>query len=144
MDIIDFYNKLAAVDLEQLKFKVALDNENFISDKNRDQLLTGKDNEGRNIQPKYRSDTYADVKQTVNSQPDFGVPDLKATGDFHKGIITAFSGDSYMVTSTDSKTPELSVKYLDIFGLNEKSLEVVQPKLTDQLQNEFIKLIGLD
>jgi hypothetical protein len=144
MDIIDFGIKLFSIDLEKLKSDIAAMNEERIVDENRDQLLKGKDNENKNIQPKYASAEYADYKQSKNSQPEFGIPDLKDTGDFQDKMILAISSDNFMITSTDEKTPELTVKYLDIFGLNEKSLEVVQYNLTDQLQNEFIKRSGLD
>ena len=143
MDIIDLAEIFKKISIDSLMTKVAQDNNEIITDKNKSQIMQGKDSTGEDIQPSYRSDTYADVKQTVNSQPSFGVPDLKLTGGFQGAMVTHVRGNIYVTVSTDPKTGALVGKYGEIFGLSEKSIEEIQPIMTEKLIEEYIKATGL-
>lgn len=93
-----------------------------IEDLQRDQLLRGKTNEGKNISPKYRNPRYASKKQAMNSKPATGVPDLKLTGRYHRAIKVKFGSDSGKFINTDAKDARLSKKYDNIKGLSPISI----------------------
>ena len=116
------------------------DNSDFFEDTLTDQMLEGLDGNGNAINPKYRSDTYARVKQFLNSKPSFGTPDLKLTGSFHKGIQLLLRGENIEFTSTDGKTADLTYKYGDeILELNDVSIELIQNELILPLLLEAIE-----
>ena len=93
---------------------------------NREQMMRGKNKSGENIMPSYRSSAYAAYKQGKNAMPEFGVPDLKNTGAFHRGIY--FDSGKMTPTSNDPKTASLEEKYGEgIFGLNKDSLTELVP-----------------
>ena len=84
----------------------------------RDQLLGGKNREGKKI-GRYRNPAYAQMKHSMNAVPGLGVPDLRLTGDFYRGIYTDVRGDKIIIDSTDEKTQDLVDKYGEvIFGLS--------------------------
>jgi hypothetical protein len=67
----------------------------------------------------------------MNPLPPFRVPDLHLTGAFYGGMKLDVSGDSFTITSTDGKTPELVEKYgEDIFGLSEEGAQLVKEEIT--------------
>lgn len=100
-----------------------------ILDLNTAQLEQGKDSKG-NFLAAYALDTYAQFKQSLNSAPPFGIPDLKLEGDFHEGFVLIDEGNEFRISSTDAKTGELVQGYgEDIFGLTEESLNEIRPAL---------------
>lgn len=110
--------------------RIIAENLEFIEDLQTDQLEQGLDGDGNQITPRYRSDTYARVKQFMNSKPPFGVPDLKLTGSFHRKIDARISGQKVIITSSDQKTADLLAKYGEaILYLNEQSLDRLKEEL---------------
>ena len=100
---------------------IVMSDGDLIVELQKEQLTQGKDATGEDIAPSYYSDAYAEMKQELNSQPDFGTPDLRLTGDFHNGFY--LDHDTLQVTSSDAKTPSLIEKYgKNIFGLSEKTI----------------------
>jgi hypothetical protein len=98
-------------------------------------LEHGKDKSGEDIAPSYRNDAYAAMKQGMNSLPQYGTPDLKLTGAFHRAIY--FDTDKMQPTSDDPKTPSLEEKYNDIFGLNEEYLQKLRPHFKEKYIEEI-------
>lgn len=110
----------------------------------RDQLLSGKANTGKEIEPLYRRRKYADAKHDMNPLPGYGIPDLKLTGSFHRGIDVKAGRESFNIISTDKKAIELEQKYSDIFGLGGKfKSEYIKEKLAPALKKKISKFTGL-
>lgn len=83
-----------------------------------EQMMRGLDANGNPI-GQYRSPVYAEVKNRMNPLPGFGVPDLKLTGAFYRGITAKVSGELVITDSTDPKSADLQKKYgKEVFGLD--------------------------
>lgn len=109
------------------------DHADIIADYNRAQLESGLDRNGDVINPFYGSIYYAMMKNNMNSKPGLGVPDLKLTGAFYRGIFLSMKGYAFSLSSSNSKTESLVDKYGEyIFGLNDNSL-------ASYSQNEFFE-----
>lgn len=114
---------------------------------NRGQLYMGEDNKGRLLSPMYRSQAYADFKESLNPKPGYGIPDLFVTGEFYNSIQIKVNPSQFTFTifSENSKAPKLERKYgQNIYGLNEENKqyfgnEIIRPKIVA----EFKKQIGL-
>jgi hypothetical protein len=89
---------------------------------NRTQMENGLTSKDVGIYPGYRNKYYAFMKKNMGSKAPMGVPDLKLTGSFHKGMKLNITGAEYEISSTDKKSPLLEEKYPDIFGLAENSI----------------------
>lgn len=97
---------------------------NFIEQLQRQQLLAGTDSRGSKITPEYKESTR---RKKIRQGKDPNKVTLKDTGRFHRAIRAEQRGNSIAITSTDSKTGELTTKYGDqIFGLNEENLDQVR------------------
>lgn len=105
-----------------IKRAVELTKEDAI-DLNRDQLAEGKQSTGKPLRT-YASDWYSRFKQTKNSVPPYGTPDLELKGGFKKGMYGDVSqienGVLIKVNSTDFKTQWLieGTKRMRAFGKN--------------------------
>lgn len=92
----------------------------FAIDQNREQLLDGKTSEGTdgaNLRG-YKQFDYAVRKNQMNSRPEFGIADLKLTGDFQSKIDLKVDATTYTLFSTDIKSLDLETHYtIFIFGL---------------------------
>jgi hypothetical protein len=110
----------------------------LLTDRQKDQLLEGKNAKGQKI-GRYRNPAYARMKAAMNPVPGLGVPDLKLTGDFWKGIYVDIRGDRVIIDSVDEKTQDLVDKYSEaIFGLNKNTkAEFVR----EDLRPVFIKTV---
>jgi hypothetical protein len=103
--------------------------------------MAGKDKSGTNIAPSYKYDSYAEMKQEMNSRPDFGTPDLRLTGAFYNSFY--FDFDTLEVTSSDAKTETLKEKYGNrgknpIFGLNEETVSRYRPIFNPKFFETFM------
>lgn len=115
-----------------------------LAEKNKEQLFEGKDKTGESISRRYRSQKYARVKSEMNPLPGLGVPDLKVTGAFYRGIRVDYQGGVLKTTSTDEKGPELEAKYEGIFGLGgEFKKQFIKDSLRPALNAEITKATGL-
>ncbi len=123
-------------------FKRAIvENQEEILDLNIAQLDEGVDSLG-NLLMEYASEEYAQFKKALGSKAPFGIPDLKLEGDFREGFVLITEGNEFRIDSTDEKAGELAFKYgQEIYGLNEKSLEIARPFILEswlnQLRNEL-------
>jgi hypothetical protein len=111
----------------------------LITDRQKDQMLGGLNSEGKKI-GRYRSPAYASMKNRMNAIPGFGVPDLRLTGDFYKGIYTEVRGDKLIIDSVDEKTQDLADKYGEtIFGLNKvtkkEAIKDIKPLFLNKIRN---------
>ena len=98
-----------------------------MEDFNAEQMLSGIDADGNEIRPEYRSDDYAQFKQSINRRPAFGTPDLRLTGSFQSGLFAKYDGNNVVFGSTDSKASGLEAKYgSSIFGLTDENKEDVK------------------
>lgn len=123
--------------LNAIVLDAAMELDTLIADLNTKQLEEGKRADGKNIEPKYESNVYANYKKSIGGKPQKGVPDLKLTGDFHAGIYAFKQNEVILITSSDEKSPALERKYDMIFGLNNNSLKEFKPELTFVLQKNI-------
>lgn len=75
------------------------------------QLKKGLNVKGKNIRPEYASKSYAKFKQSKNSKPQSGTPDLKLTGKYYSKMQVKVKSKEFEIVNTDSKDAELSSKY---------------------------------
>jgi hypothetical protein len=111
----------------------------LITDRQKDQMLGGINSEGKKI-GRYRSPAYAAMKSRMNPIPGFGIPDLRLTGDFYKGIYTEVRGDKIITDSVDEKTQDLADKYgEEIFGLSKpvkkEAIKDIKPLFFKRIRN---------
>lgn len=93
--------------------------EDDFTEENKKQLFAGYDRFGERLKA-YASAEYAFYKYQRNPIPGLGNPDLFDTGSFQSHIQTIVSGLTVNIGSTDSKAPQLEIKYPGIFGLGGK------------------------
>jgi hypothetical protein len=107
-----------------------------------DQMMQGLNAKGEKI-GRYRSQAYARRKNQMNPLPGFGVPDLRLTGSFHRGLGAIVQENSTTLTSDDSKADALAKKYGDIFGLSPQKLAEYRGVLQPKVVLELAKITGL-
>ena len=114
---------------------------------NIEQLLSGKTSEGSDIAPEYSMFEYSFFKQKLNNSPNFGTPDLKVTGDFHKGFNVRqdqLENGIFEIDSDDYKTSMLTDKYGEsIFGLNTDNTSSFLDIVIDQFAQKVLDQMGL-
>lgn len=143
MDFGTLGNNVSRVikNLDKIVLDSAMELKETIADLNVKQLEEGKRVDGANIIPEYQSDVYAKAKKSIGAKPSLGTPDLKLTGDFHRGIYADRKADYIFTYSKDSKADKLNSKYRQIFGLTAESIGELKLDLTELLQtkltNEF-------
>ena len=129
--------------LPQLADQVLESLEAEIIDLNVEQLKHGRTSEGEPITPEYASDDYAGYKKSTGSLAPFGTPDLILEGDFTGDFYMEKRGDSSLLDSKDPKTPDLDMKYENIFGLTNDSREELSElaieELTILVENEIFR-----
>lgn len=104
---------------------------------NVEQLNKGLDNRGKFLNPKYRSKKYATFKQARNSKPPFRTPDLRLTGKYHRAFRARYRRREIVIVNDDSKDARLSAKYLNIKGLNERSMKQVRRAVLPVIRKAF-------
>lgn len=107
----------------------------------RQQMLKGLKSDGTLI-GKYRSQTYANKKASMNPLAGQGNVDLKLTGSFYNEIFTDVRSDSIVVDSADQKSAALQEKYGEtIFGLDDDSkseyVEQLRPVFTQTVADQL-------
>lgn len=114
--IAEMSRRFDKVDLTKLTGDAMEDNESKIVELNREQLSEGKDSKGYDITPKYTAFTV--MKKMEKGQP-FDKVTLKDTGSFQAKIELNRKGNTFDMQSSDSKAPDLRLKYgVDIEGLS--------------------------
>ena len=129
--------------------RAIVENQEEILDLNVAQLEKGEDAAGGLLQPPYKTEAYAELKQGApyNSKAPFGIADLKYEGDFYAGFVIIDRGNNvFGITSTDPKTSELEGKYgasdifregAGIFGLQDVSINVINPLILESFLIRF-------
>lgn len=110
-----------------------------ILDANRDQMLLGLDKEGNKIIPPYTPFT-RERKIEKKRNPD--IVTLYDEGDFHKSMFLKNDGKEIMISSNDSKTDELMIKYNKtdtVLGIPNDS----KTKINETIMDKFIKIFRL-
>lgn len=99
-------------------------------------VFTGKNKENKTLK-RYKSSSYARMKNEMNPFPGYGNPDLKKTGALLRGLkIINITQHEFDIISTDAKYPELLKKYgKEMFGLNKDSIVDYKKKY---FQTEFV------
>ena len=141
MTIAELNRRFNSADLSKFAGEAVQKYESEIVEANKDQLQDGERSDTTPIRPKYKSDWYARMKQTMNSKPDYGTPDLKKEGNFYSGFKVFLQGRyQYRISSTDWKTRILVDNYKpEIFGLNQRNTRevgerYVQPDFVQRLK----------
>ncbi len=138
--IIGLKRKIEAMDVDRIAVSAVSNTTEEMANIQAEQMMHGLDSKGQPI-GQYRSPIYAEVKNRMNPLPGFGVPDLKLTGAFYRGIVAKVSGDVVVTDSTDSKSADLQKKYgADVFGLDtqykgEYLREALQPEFSRQIES---------
>ena len=98
--------------------------DSYITELNLDQMYSGIDSDGYPIEPEYKPYT---IKQKIKLGQPIDRVTLYSKGNFYRGHENIYSGNGITLTSSDSKTKELTEKYsAERFGLTPKSLELVR------------------
>ena len=149
MTIAELNRRFNTADISKFAGEAVQKYEAEIVEANQDQLQDGELSNTQPIRPKYKSDWYARMKQTMNANPDYGTPDLKKEGGFYAGFKVFLQGRfQYRISSTDSKTSLLSDKYKpEIFGLNQRNTRdvgerYVQPDFIARLKTFLFRWVG--
>jgi hypothetical protein len=116
--VLKLIQKLQAISVNDVATESLEAATDQLRDRQKDQLLSGLNSKGQKI-GRYQSKKYASFKNQMNPAPGFGVPDLRLTGGFYKGIYSDVRGETVLIDSTDEKTTALVKKYGEsVFGLN--------------------------
>jgi hypothetical protein len=113
-------DKLKALDFEAMCAEAVAENEEHAADLNTQQLWQGERADGSSMPD------YSWVSVNYFNKPE-GPIRLFDTGDFYKGFIFATKSSKIefpiYITSTDSKTGDLSQRYgSEIFGFNQENM----------------------
>ena len=143
--IANFNQRIQRVDFRSTVILCMEQSQYEILSFNRGQLFMGETSTDKLISPMYRSEGYAEFKESINPKPGKGVPDLFVTGEFYNGLFVSFNKVKYTFTvaSRDSKAPKLERKYGEkIYGLNSENkgyfaTEILKPKLIARLRTEL-------
>lgn len=108
-------------------------------DFNRAQLMRGRNSNNTQIQPKYRSKSYAKMKRAMNARPGLGVPDINNTGSFQEKIDIVVKGKTYDFLSRDLKASMLNAKYSLLLGNTAKDLEKYNKQTLFPILKENLK-----
>jgi hypothetical protein len=145
MNFVELSKKLGSTisNMDELIDRAVFDNEEEIIDLNTAQLSKGKDSLDQ-LLDEYASEEYAKFKKFLGSEAPLGTPNLKLEGDFYRGFKLEKDGDNYILFSVDEKSDRLTFKYgNEIFGLTEKSIEILKPNLLESFLIELRKSLGL-
>ena len=149
-DMLDKAEKLQK-NIPEMVFDVILDNDVWILDLNREQLMEGKTAENEDVSPKYSEDPYFKKegaaeryiawksKITPNPKRNPDAPNLFIDGTFHATFKLSFEGDDIVVTSDSQISRDVSRKFANIFGLTDDNLiELWNQKVCDYIVDKFI------
>jgi hypothetical protein len=129
------------LNVENVAVTVLQSSENLLTESNREQLLDGLRSDGTQVAPQYRNPEYASMKQSMNSRPNEGTPDLKLTGDFHASIKHVVDSSGLIrIEANDihGLTDKYSDMFSNIFVLNSESKKQLKER---HLQKKTIDTI---
>lgn len=132
----DMLDSIRSIDILFEASEALNDTRNEYINKQRDQLFTGKKEDGREILPAYSPRTVA-IKKKKN-QPTDRVT-LKDTGDFYAEIFLDTRETEFVIDSADPKAGQLIEKYGEnIFGLSEPNQEEY---INNHLEGSFVERV---
>ncbi len=134
---------MQTADIEAMQEQVVLDNDNALTDLNREQLLMGLTSKGATIAPSLASFVYAKNKKERGGRAPFGVPDMRNTGAFQREMQIDVDSGGYSFFSTDEKAAMLNEKYRDLFGLTVANIKRARNICTAALAVMYKKYLGL-
>jgi len=134
---------LKKIDIEGIILDVIGENEEFISELNRKQLLEGKTSTGE-LLPDYSEASVV----LFGKRP--GPWTLFDTGDFHESIFVGAEKFPVFLDATDVKTETILKKLeargydsIQIFGLTEENLDKLRERIKAGLGAKVRKLLGI-
>ena len=140
----DFIDKVP-----NLVFDVIFDNDAFVIDLNRQQLMEGKTHLNEDVRPYYSEDTYfkkpgasdryIEWKQRITPNPKRNpdAPNLFIDGTFHKTFKLDIESDSIIIYSDDQ---QIARKFDNIFGLTDDNIaELWNQKVAEYIVDAFLK-----
>lgn len=137
MDVGTYIDRLAALDFQQIAIECMKSNEPILLDANIDQLKHGKRSNGEQIGT-YKNESYARMKNRMNSLPGLDSVDLILTGAFARGIFINFTQDSMIFDS--SAAEKGTGNLLETWGKNVVGIFMTDP-LKNDIQLEFIAIV---
>ena len=143
MDFAKLHRNFAELieNLNKLVLNSAMELKSSLADLNVKQMEQGIGSDDKAITPEYASIEYAKLKKSIGSAAPEGTPDLKITGEFHRGVEAIKKGEAILMWSTDEKTPKLDKKYPKALGLNKKSKAELKPDLLEVMVREARKTL---
>lgn len=138
--ILDMLKRVELIDINEEAMEALSELSGDIVEIQKDQLLHGETVTGDKITPDYAFESYADWKSQKNPLAGVGTPDLRLTGAFYDGVFFRINGTEWEMSSTDSKTEDLTEKYRDIFGLQDPKKESIKELITRKIA-EHVKII---
>lgn len=112
------------------------------------QLAQGQLSTGASITPEYANTYYSRKKESMNSTPGYGVPDLKYSGDYYKSIGVALKSEQEYVIESDvpyANDPQITQYGEDLLKLSDDNLTIFAEKTLLPAIGKYIKEItGLE
>lgn len=141
--VVDLKNRLSKVDVG-FESETAIDaTKGDMITKQKDQLLHGLRRDSNKI-GKYKSNSYARKKNSLNPLPGFGNMDWKLTGQLHKEIFVDVRSETFVIDSADDKTGKLIERFSDPFGLTkENQADYVEESLRPRFMKQMHEATGL-
>jgi len=144
MTVYELSNRLKRFDLNAEIVKAIKMTKEAMIEKNREQLMKGRNTINLKILPRYKSKSYAKKKFARNAKPGRGVPDLNNTGAFQAAIDVKVTTKQFEFFSRDEKAPMLVEKYPLILGMTAKATEqysknTLLPVLENSLKTKLAK-----
>lgn len=133
--------KFEALDIDKVARKSMENTTEEMANIQAEQMMHGFNSFGNKI-GQYKLEPYAEKKNRMNPLPGFGVPDLKLTGAFYRGINVKISGEMVITDSSNIKSEGLQKRYgPEIYGLDEQYKgeflrEALQPEFGSLMEQE--------
>jgi hypothetical protein len=110
----------------------------------KEQMSFGENSKGFDIGI-LKNKKYASNKKQKGGKAQLGIVDLKNEGDFYDKIYAKIQSSFLIIDSTDFKTPFLEKVYKnDIWGLNDKYLDIYLKFLTDKVIEKIVRYLTSD
>ena len=137
MTLAQFKKDIDRIDVDKIAIQVLKKLNKFISDLNREQLVSGVNDDGEKLEPEY-SEVTIFIKQKRSGTA--GITDrvtLFGKGNLHKSIFSIPSIGEVTMGARDERVMELAQKYGDFLGLTQESIDKVTIE-ADKLITEII------
>lgn len=151
MTVRGLYNKLIAIDHDEIARKTIEGTEVEIKEYNLQQLLDGKTNEGIDISPTYLEDPFFKTQEQAQAYSDWkdrisprsnrrpGVPNLYINGYYHSTIKVQVEGDKISYNSTYGEATDIESTFKNIYGLSPESKKKFVPFVLRPMFNFLIQ-----